>query len=64
MALCSVELLPCTSVQVEATGKPPGMVRSPLQPEETSGLARSGDLSLMLPVEMSLIAKGWPRTVS
>jgi len=47
--------------EVEATGKPPGMVRSPLQPEETSGLARSGDLSLMLPAEASLVAKGWPR---
>jgi len=50
--------------EVEASRKPPGMVRSPLQPEETSGLARSGDLSLMLPVEMSLIAKGWPRVNS
>jgi len=50
--------------EVEATGKPPGMVQSPLQPEETSGLARSGDISLMLPAEQSLIAKGWPRTDS
>lgn len=49
--------------QVEMSGKPPGMVRSPLQPEETSGLARSGDLSLMLPAEQALVAKGWPRMV-
>lgn len=37
------------------------MVRSPLQPEEVRGLARSGDLSRMLPSEIMLMAHGWPR---
>ena len=37
------------------------MVRSSLQPEETAGLTRSGDLSRMLPFEAHLMAAGWPR---
>ena len=36
-----------------------GVVRSELQPEETSGLARSSDLSRMLPLEAHLLAHGW-----
>jgi uncharacterized protein with von Willebrand factor type A (vWA) domain len=40
---------------------PDGVVRSPLQPEEVRGLARSGELSRMLPSEMALLAHGWPR---
>ena len=47
--------------QVDAPRRPPGMLRSPLQPEETAGLARSGDLSRMLPHEAHLVAAGWPR---
>lgn len=39
----------------------PGVLRSPLQPEETAGLARSGDISRMLPSEAHLVAVGWPR---
>jgi len=39
----------------------PGVLRSPLQPEETAGLARSGDISRMLPSEAHLVAAGWPR---
>lgn len=47
--------------QVDAPRRPPGVLRSPLQPEETAGLARSGDLSRMLPHEAHLVAAGWPR---
>ncbi|KAF8063042.1 viaA [Scenedesmus sp. PABB004] len=47
--------------ELEAARFPPGVVRSPLQPEEVRGLARSGDLSRMLPSEMALLAHGWPR---
>ncbi|KAI3428338.1 hypothetical protein D9Q98_006718 [Chlorella vulgaris] len=47
--------------QVAASRNPPGVVRSPLQPEETRGLTRSGDLSRMLPFEAHLLAAGWPR---
>ncbi len=47
--------------QVSASRRPPGVVRSPLQPEETRGLTRSGDLSRMLPFEAHLMAAGWPR---
>lgn len=47
--------------QVYASKYPPGVVRSPLQPEETRGLTRSGDLSRMLPFEAHLLAAGWPR---
>lgn len=39
----------------------PGVLRSPLQPEETAGLSRSGDISRMLPSEAHLVAVGWPR---
>ena len=39
----------------------PGVLRSPLEPEETAGLARSGDISRMLPSEAHLVAVGWPR---
>eukprot|EP00878_Enallax_costatus_P047081 GHUV01057462.1.p1 GENE.GHUV01057462.1~~GHUV01057462.1.p1 ORF type:complete len:525 (+),score=160.82 GHUV01057462.1:163-1737(+) len=49
--------------EVEAPRNPPGVVRSPLQPEEVRGLARSGELSRMLPSEMALLAHGWPRKV-
>lgn len=44
-----------------AARHPPGVVRSPQQPEETRGLTRSGDLSRMLPFEAHLLAAGWPR---
>jgi hypothetical protein len=37
---------------------PIGLVRSPLEPEETNGLCRSDDISRMLPSEMALIAHG------
>ncbi|GIL90546.1 hypothetical protein Vretifemale_18190 [Volvox reticuliferus] len=47
--------------ELEARGYPPGVIRSPLQPEEVRGLTRSGDLSRMLPSEMALLAHGWPR---
>eukprot|EP00210_Caulerpa_lentillifera_P001838 g1767.t1 len=47
-------------VEISKTGCPPGVIRSPLQPEETSGLCRSGDLSRMLPSESALMAMGWP----
>ncbi|DBA84260.1 TPA: hypothetical protein ACH3X2_006318 [Trebouxia sp. C0005] len=47
--------------EIWSSGKPPGVVRSPLQPEETRGLTRSDDLSRMLPFEAHLIAAGWPR---
>ena len=35
------------------------MVRSELQPEETRGLTRSGDLARMLPFEAHLLSAGW-----
>lgn len=44
--------------QRERSGMPIGLVRSPLEPEETNGLCRSDDISRMLPSEMSLIANG------
>ncbi|GBF88932.1 hypothetical protein Rsub_01431 [Raphidocelis subcapitata] len=47
--------------ELEESRAPPGVVRSPLQPEEVRGLARSGDLSRMLPSEIMLMAHGWPR---
>jgi hypothetical protein len=50
-------------LQLESPRHPPGVVRSPLQPEEVRGLARSGELSRMLPSEMALLAHGWPRKV-
>ena len=42
--------------QIMASKKTLGLVRSPLQPEETRGLTRSDDLSRMLPFEAHLIA--------
>ncbi len=53
-------MTPCV-VQIWSSGKPPGVVRSPLQPEETRGLTRSDDLSRMLPFEAHLMAAGWPK---
>ena len=47
--------------QVAAPKGSPGVLRSPLQPEETAGLARSGDISRMLPSEAHLVAVGWPK---
>ncbi len=44
--------------QRERDGMPIGLVRSPLEPEETNGLCRSDDISRMLPSEMALIANG------
>ena len=44
--------------QRERRGMPVGLVRSPLEPEETNGLCRSDDISRMLPSEMALIANG------
>ena len=44
--------------QRERAGMPVGLVRSPLEPEETNGLCRSDDISRMLPSEMALIANG------
>ena len=48
-------------MQVEARSARRGVIRSSLQPEETAGLTRSGDLSRMLPFEAHLLAAGWPR---
>lgn len=47
--------------EVQSSRRPPGVIRSPLVPEETWGLTRSGDLSRMLPSEAHLLAAGWPR---
>lgn len=47
--------------EVPSSRRPPGVTRSPLVPEETWGLTRSGDLSRMLPSEAHLLAAGWPR---
>jgi hypothetical protein len=47
--------------QIEARSRRRGVIRSSLQPEETAGLTRSGDLSRMLPFETHLLAAGWPR---
>eukprot|EP00854_Cymbomonas_tetramitiformis_P005947 gene5947-7150_t len=41
--------------QRDRARKPMGVVRSPLEPSETRGLTRSGDLSRMLPGEMSML---------
>ncbi|KAK9864590.1 hypothetical protein WJX84_001144 [Apatococcus fuscideae] len=46
--------------QIACAGKPAGMIRSPLAPEETAGICRSGDLSCIMPAEAQLIAAGWP----
>ena len=47
--------------QKERPGFPIGLVRSPMEPEQTSGLCRSDDLSRMMPSEMSLLASGLPQ---
>lgn len=47
--------------EVASSRRPPGVTRSPLVPEETWGISRSGDLSRMLPSEAHLLAAGWPR---
>eukprot|EP00208_Stichococcus_sp_RCC1054_P001044 CAMPEP_0206142050 /NCGR_PEP_ID=MMETSP1473-20131121/15266_1 /ASSEMBLY_ACC=CAM_ASM_001109 /TAXON_ID=1461547 /ORGANISM="Stichococcus sp, Strain RCC1054" /LENGTH=666 /DNA_ID=CAMNT_0053536869 /DNA_START=327 /DNA_END=2327 /DNA_ORIENTATION=- len=47
--------------EVQASHPRPGVIRSPLQPEETRGLARSGDISRMLPFEAHLMAAGSQR---
>ncbi len=39
-----------------------GLHRSPLQPEETRSLTRSGDISAMLPSEAHLLAASAPKT--
>ena len=46
-------------LQLLVTSGAEGVVRSELQPEETSGLSRSSDLSRMLPLEAHLLAHGW-----
>ena len=46
--------------QVASSRKVLGLIRSELEPEETRGLTRSGDLSRMLPSEAHLMASGWP----
>ena len=48
------------SAQVASSKKVLGLIRSELEPEETRGLTRSGDLSRMLPSEAHLMASGWP----
>ncbi|CAL8461911.1 g1442 [Coccomyxa elongata] len=48
--------------EIEARSRRRGVIRSSLQPEETAGLTRSGDLSRMLPFEAHLLAAGWPRS--
>ena len=57
----SVNLTGLWRMQVEARSARRGVIRSSLQPEETAGLTRSGDLSRMLPFEAHLLAAGWPR---
>ena len=49
-----------TCPQVASSKKVLGLIRSELEPEETRGLTRSGDLSRMLPSEAHLMASGWP----
>lgn len=44
--------------QVEQSGAPQGVVRSPHSPSETRGLTRSDDLSRMLPSEAQILAAG------
>lgn len=48
-------------LQIYRSDCPEGVIRSPLQPEETSGLCRSGDLSRMLASEAVLVAAGWSK---
>ena len=47
--------------QRERQGFPMGLVRSPMEPEQTSGLCRSDDLSRMMPSEMVLLASSLPQ---
>lgn len=47
--------------EVYAAKRPPGVIRSPLVPEEVQGLHKSGNLTQMLPAEAALMAVGWPR---
>jgi hypothetical protein len=47
-------------LQIASSKKVLGLIRSDLEPEETRGLTRSGDLSRMLPSEAHLMASGWP----
>jgi len=48
------------ATQVASSKRVLGLIRSELEPEETRGLTRSGDLSRMLPSEAHLMASGWP----
>ena len=47
--------------QIERQGFPIGLVRSPMEPEQTSGLCRSDDLSRIMPSEMVLLASSLPQ---
>lgn len=47
--------------QRERQNFPMGLVRSPMEPEQTSGLCRSDDLSRMMPSEMVLLASKSPQ---
>jgi len=47
--------------QRERQNFPMGLVRSPVEPEQTSGLCRSDDLSRMMPSEMVLLASKSPQ---
>jgi len=47
--------------EVYAPRRLPGVIRSPLVPEEVQGLHKSGSLTQMLPAEAALMAVGWPR---
>ena len=58
----STQCITCQcAAQVSASKRHPGVIRSPLVPEETRGLTRSGDISRMLPFETHLLAAGWPK---
>ena len=46
--------------QRERQGFPMGLVKSPMEPEQTSGLCRSDDISRMLPSELTLLASNIP----
>ena len=47
--------------QRERQGFPMGLVRSPMEPEETAGLCRSDDISRMMPSELTLLASSLPQ---
>ena len=47
--------------QRERQGFPMGLIKSPMEPEETSGLCRSDDISRMLPSELTLLASKIPQ---